>query len=239
MKHKLKNVWLVCETEAREKLVGATGEPVSLCGPPKRIDRPGWLNTAVSGAASMNLADAVQHVGISMVVHIAEVEPVILGGARQGDPHCIELAELLLCTRHPKDGTYTPGPNARKKRDALIEAQENRCFYCGGELAEPQHKLRSASPSLDHIKPRVFGGSNSINNFVISCSRCNGARGLASFRAFRSIRDERIASWPPLMSPRGGKHIGRDLQNLSRFHGWPHSHIRNVIAEGRRVRREM
>lgn len=54
-------------------------------------------------------------------------------------------------------------------RERLSEAQNHRCCYCGGDLR--------ISATIDHIRPRAFGGKNRMDNFVVACEPCNKARG--------------------------------------------------------------
>lgn len=44
------------------------------------------------------------------------------------------------------------------------------CFYCKRELPP-------GLVTLDHVWPRSRGGSNSVDNLVISCARCNNLKG--------------------------------------------------------------
>jgi hypothetical protein len=53
-----------------------------------------------------------------------------------------------------------------RKRQAIYEAFNHKCAYCGGK-----------AESLDHIKPKVKGGSEGLNNLAASCLRCNGLKG--------------------------------------------------------------
>jgi len=58
------------------------------------------------------------------------------------------------------------------KRLAIYLRDDFRCLYC---LAD----LRDADPgdvTLDHVKPKADGGSNSERNLVTACRSCNCAR---------------------------------------------------------------
>jgi len=50
-----------------------------------------------------------------------------------------------------------------EKRRAVIEAHDGVCFYCG--TADATH--------VDHIVPRVCGGTNDLLNLIASCLPCN------------------------------------------------------------------
>ena len=55
-------------------------------------------------------------------------------------------------------------------RDILYAAQDGVCAGCGREL-----HIRFMQ--LDHMQPRADGGANTIDNRVMLCSPCNGAKG--------------------------------------------------------------
>lgn len=58
----------------------------------------------------------------------------------------------------------------RKYAAALVQRENDQCFYC----------LREISPEsceLDHLVPKVDGGDNSYRNIVASCHDCNSLKG--------------------------------------------------------------
>lgn len=66
-----------------------------------------------------------------------------------------------------------------KDRRAAIYARDgHRCAYCGSEASARQPL------TLDHLRPRIKGGSNESSNLVTACHRCNSARGHRSVRSF-------------------------------------------------------
>lgn len=63
----------------------------------------------------------------------------------------------------------------------MFRMQEGCCAYCSHTLPTNYH--------VEHIVPLNFGGSNKIDNLVLSCVRCNlvaGAKVFMSFMAKRS-----------------------------------------------------
>lgn len=48
------------------------------------------------------------------------------------------------------------------------------CFYCGEEAT-----------TIEHLKPRVYGGRDSINNIVPACRVCNEERGTMPHMLFK------------------------------------------------------
>jgi 5-methylcytosine-specific restriction endonuclease McrA len=61
-------------------------------------------------------------------------------------------------------GTYT-----LKELNAQFEKQEGFCYYCGELLYASFDK----EVHVDHMIPLSRGGSNSIENIVLSCATCN------------------------------------------------------------------
>lgn len=62
----------------------------------------------------------------------------------------------------------------RLSEDQRIEIerdQRGRCAWCGAVLTSHSH------PCVDHKFPIAFGGEDSIDNFQILCSKCNGGKG--------------------------------------------------------------
>ncbi len=67
----------------------------------------------------------------------------------------------------------------------IVEAAQGRCHYCGSLCLErlpydPKTKARlpwghvgRRIGSLNHIKPRVLGGTNAPSNLAWSCLWCN------------------------------------------------------------------
>ena len=68
----------------------------------------------------------------------------------------------------------------QEKRLAIYLRDGLACAYCG-EAVEDGAKL-----TLDHLIPRVQGGSNQVSNLVTACHRCNSARGDRAVEEFAS-----------------------------------------------------
>jgi len=61
-------------------------------------------------------------------------------------------------------------------RRARVYARDGHCcVYCGAQ---------DGLLGLDHLVPRVLGGSHAASNLVTACRRCNSARGALSVAAF-------------------------------------------------------
>jgi 5-methylcytosine-specific restriction endonuclease McrA len=64
---------------------------------------------------------------------------------------------------------YVSVPHARAiplNRRAIFARDEHRCQYCGG-----------SAENVDHVIPRVLGGTHRWDNVVAACRRCNTRKG--------------------------------------------------------------
>jgi len=55
-----------------------------------------------------------------------------------------------------------------KVRFEIFKRDNFQCQYCGRNPKQDKCKLQ-----IDHIIPRIKGGTNEINNFITSCEECN------------------------------------------------------------------
>jgi 5-methylcytosine-specific restriction endonuclease McrA len=74
-----------------------------------------------------------------------------------------KIVRLLAYDKLPR------GPVKLNRRN-LYARDQNRCQYCGKRY--PTSEL-----SLDHVIPRSHGGSNSWENIVCACVKCNVRKG--------------------------------------------------------------
>jgi 5-methylcytosine-specific restriction endonuclease McrA len=76
-----------------------------------------------------------------------------------------------------------PNPlNRRNMRDAVIERDGDSCYYC----CKP--KLKGKGAHLDHIVPRKHGGTDSIDNLVLSCPKCNTQKQSSTLESYIARR---------------------------------------------------
>lgn len=54
----------------------------------------------------------------------------------------------------------------RRRKQTLLQRYGNVCYYCGVTVAKDRLQM-------DHIVPRSRGGTNAIDNLVLSCPSCN------------------------------------------------------------------
>lgn len=95
--------------------------------------------------------------------------------------------------RHPRNrGKKSLSP---KLRELILEAQGNRCRYCGVEFV-------LISPCFDHVVPFCHGRSNKVENFVAACLECNAIKQSLVFptleEAIAYVRDARLRKGLPL-----------------------------------------
>lgn len=67
-------------------------------------------------------------------------------------------------------------------RYELRDKQGDKCYYCGCAFAPDNY-----SSTIDHVKPKIEGGTNDISNLVAACIRCNYHKGSLSEAEFRLI----------------------------------------------------
>ncbi|MBC7824452.1 MAG: HNH endonuclease [Candidatus Parcubacteria bacterium] len=62
----------------------------------------------------------------------------------------------------------------RAKTAQLLREFGPQCFWCGCDLPP-------GTQTLDHLKPKSRGGSNSLENLRLACFSCNNFRGDSLF----------------------------------------------------------
>ena len=70
----------------------------------------------------------------------------------------------------------------KAQRKRILDRDNHICVYCGREATQ-----------VDHIIPRVDGGTHELDNLVAACARCNGLKGSRSQASFL-----RMLSAPPV-----------------------------------------
>jgi 5-methylcytosine-specific restriction endonuclease McrA len=72
------------------------------------------------------------------------------------------------CDLHPKSpkrsGSYT-------RNAAKVRAAATACHICGGAFTADDPAV------ADHVRPRAFGGSDSLSNLAAAHRSCNGRKG--------------------------------------------------------------
>jgi 5-methylcytosine-specific restriction endonuclease McrA len=82
--------------------------------------------------------------------------------------------------------------------DATFERTEHRgrevwlgkCLHCNTYLAITLEGEPISRATIEHIVPRVHGGTDDLGNLGLACARCNQGKGSRHDRHFH--RDERV-----------------------------------------------
>ena len=80
----------------------------------------------------------------------------------------------------------TPKQKQAKKAQ-LISDYGLRCWWCG-------HCSSKEELTLDHLKPKSRGGSNSLENLRLACLPCNNSRGDSLYPPQRSFAPKSVFS---------------------------------------------
>lgn len=59
---------------------------------------------------------------------------------------------------------------ATRHRKAVMQRDGTSCYYCG------KPNLSGRSATLDHVVPLCNGGTDSVDNLVLACPRCNSQK---------------------------------------------------------------
>ncbi len=82
------------------------------------------------------------------------------------NPHYKEPPSEMPSPKSHKDSKYIGGGVPEKIRQAVFQRDNHHCKNCNS----------SENLTVDHIKPRVLGGSNDIDNLQCLCKRCNTSK---------------------------------------------------------------
>lgn len=72
------------------------------------------------------------------------------------------------------------GDARRRKLLRCSEQQNHRCCYCGCHTWHPsygEHGRKGRLATLEHIRTRESGGTDSMDNLSMACYNCNNSRG--------------------------------------------------------------
>ena len=91
------------------------------------------------------------------------------------------------------------GSDARRRFRQSIKDEWGCCAYCGKSHSEEGDPL---DLTLDHIRPRTYGGSSMRSNLIPACFCCNSRKGSAEWKSwfkaqafFSAARAARIEVW--------------------------------------------
>jgi hypothetical protein len=99
---------------------------------------------------------------------------------------------------HTKKGNYggnqhhSPLPSRTKidpgLRSAVIQKYPNRCAYCG-------KRIFKSNITVDHVLPRVRGGTETLENLLPACRDCNQHKGDQTLSEWRND----LENWHTIM----------------------------------------
>jgi hypothetical protein len=85
-----------------------------------------------------------------------------------------ELAALIQASLNSAPKSV----KSKRRRNFIKNLQDNgitSCYICGIYLNFSE-VTNEASPELEHLFPRTFGGLNDESNYQVSCKKCNGLK---------------------------------------------------------------
>lgn len=80
------------------------------------------------------------------------------------------------------------GTHTQSEIDALLEIQENRCFYCAEIICEDGKQ----SFQKDHYLALINEGKNTVDNIVLACRYCNNRKGVNNAEDFIRVRSKEL-----------------------------------------------
>lgn len=107
-----------------------------------------------------------------------------------GSSDFISLAGLEVDGYDLGDSQYKCEVGTSRKRGrfpkstirALLEQQERACLYCYTPFKTDEYHI-------DHFVPLALGGTNSITNLCLACSKCNRRKGAIYFKTLTLARE--------------------------------------------------
>jgi 5-methylcytosine-specific restriction endonuclease McrA len=79
--------------------------------------------------------------------------------------------------------TWATGRKLHKLREAILARDGYVCRWCGCKtfrVPPNTRRLHQFHATIDHVVPRSRGGTNDVDNLVMSCFGCNQRRGNGS-----------------------------------------------------------
>ena len=86
-----------------------------------------------------------------------------------------------------------PSPKLPEQLSTAIMCRDRSCcVFCGAS------KTRGATVSVDHLRPRSWGGTDDPRNLVCACRACNDLKGTSDVESFAAMVDRYKDSLPDL-----------------------------------------
>lgn len=119
------------------------------------------LPVSVLPVSSMIWQDAIKSIWLNTVKVLANYEDWVVHSPSVE----IQVPSVVMTTRYIRAARAV-----RFTAENIFLRDRYRCAYCGEQFPE-------AELTLDHVKPRTFGGRSSWDNLTSACSPCNNKRG--------------------------------------------------------------
>lgn len=121
--------------------------------------------------------------------------------------------QRMMSRRRRQQVKRNGGAFTKEEIAELFQIQEGLCYFCGEEIAVGMSANRL---HIDHYDPIAYGGKNDVTNLVLTCARCNLAKGATHGDYF-----ERLAR--KLRNPANGRKLGCMRRRLNRYRALDHS----------------
>lgn len=79
-------------------------------------------------------------------------------------------------------------PASKAQRLRIFTRDSWKCWYCGDDVVPFSVETATATPQtavIDHVHPKVKGGTTKDDNLVCACWKCNSAKGGKSVEEYR------------------------------------------------------
>lgn len=87
---------------------------------------------------------------------------------------------------------WVDGRTIRVMVDELARVYGWRCWLCGGVIDPSLDRRRRGGATIDHVLPRLHGGSDSLENLRLAHKGCNSTKGARGAWRVRHIVDSPI-----------------------------------------------
>lgn len=86
-----------------------------------------------------------------------------------------------------------------KHRDIIAGRLGHKCCYCERPLLRASAKTRDGkhhprAATIEHLRRKVDGGRNILDNKAVACFECNNGRGNTDWLTYKSIKMGEIAA---------------------------------------------
>lgn len=95
--------------------------------------------------------------------------------------------------------SYARKLTQQKHRELISIKQGGKCCYCGERMLHAQAVLENGRPhpraaTLEHLKRKIDGGTNALDNKAVACHECNTGRGSTDWLTYKSLKMGELAA---------------------------------------------